>query len=47
MIIIISLYICTVKQIDMIKDIEYIALDHIIEPMEWLYDGDDHIVLED
>jgi len=45
--IIILNYICVVKQIDMIKDIEFTELDRIIEPMEWLYDGDDHIVLED
>lgn len=31
----------------MIKDLDFIVLDHVIEPLEWLYDGDDHVVLED
>lgn len=31
----------------MIKDLEIKDLDHIIDPNEWLYDGDDLVVLED
>lgn len=31
----------------MIKDLDFTVLDHVIEPLEWLYDGDDHVVLED
>ncbi len=31
----------------MIKDLEFAVLEHITEPIEWLYDGDDYVVLED
>lgn len=31
----------------MIKDLELAIPEHIIEPIEWLYDGDDYVVLED
>lgn len=32
----------------MIKDLEFIQSDYyIIESAEWLYDGDDFIILED
>lgn len=31
----------------MIKDLEITELEYVIDPTEWLYDGDDYIVLED
>lgn len=31
----------------MIKDLDYTVLELIFEPMEWLYDGDDQVILED
>ncbi len=31
----------------MIKDLEFTSLENYHEPAEWLYDGDDFIVLED
>lgn len=35
------------KKYNMIKDLETRELDYIIDPAEWLYDGDDFVVLED
>ncbi|ERJ58092.1 hypothetical protein M472_04870 [Sphingobacterium paucimobilis HER1398] len=31
----------------MIKDLEITNLEHIIDSIEWLYDGDDFAILED
>lgn len=31
----------------MIKDLEIVNLDTVIDTAEWLYDGDDVVVLED
>lgn len=31
----------------MIKDLEITTLEFPIEPVEWLYDGDDLLALED
>lgn len=31
----------------MIKDLEFTVLEHTAETIEWLYDGDDFVVLED
>jgi hypothetical protein len=31
----------------MIKDLEITNLEHTIDTLEWLYDGDDFVILED
>ena len=35
------------KQKDMIKDLESTIIETLIGFEEWLYDGDDHIQIED
>lgn len=31
----------------MIKDVEILSLENIVETSEWLYDGDDLLFIED